>query len=105
MADKNMNTNSPNTGQSNSSNQTMQHERAKAEVGGNRQQEQGGSTGNIGERQQSGQFGKDQPERSAIGGGESRSETGEPGRARNELGEDKNRQFEKNETGGSSTSR
>lgn len=65
MAD---NTQSPNRSDGNSmsqsgNNQTMQHEQAKASVGGENR------------------------EKSAIGGGDDRSQTGEAGRARSELGE------------------
>lgn len=73
MADPNMTQNSSNT-----ANQTMQREQAKAEVGGagssDRQREQGGMD-------------KSRDEKS----GETRSQTGEPGRARNELDQDKSR--------------
>lgn len=69
-------------------NQTMQHEQAKSSVSG----------GQSGQREQAG-FDKDRNEKSAIGGGENRGEksgenrgqTGEPGRARSELDQDKSR--------------
>lgn len=51
-------------------NQTMQHEQAKAEVSGNKQDQS--------------------REKSAIGGAETGTQTGEPGRARNELDEKTN---------------
>lgn len=59
--------------------QTLQHEQAKASVSGQSGQ-------NTGSQSMGGQSGFDQgQEKSAIGGGENRSQTGEPGRARNEL--------------------
>ncbi len=82
MADPNMSNNSNN---SNNANQTMQREQAKAEVGGgsDRQREQGGMD-------------KDR-EKSAIGGQDksddmSKSDTGESGRARNELDQNRGEQ-------------
>ena len=71
-------------------NQTMQHEQAKATVAGNdRKTEQGGFDQNRSREQ--GHSG----EKSAIGGGkgqdQDRSQTGEPGRARSELDQDKSR--------------
>ena len=88
MADNNMNQNKTNEQPRNQadSNQTMRHEQAKGQVSGQR----------------------DRDEKSAIGGGSDRSQTGEPGRARNELegGNNptgQNREFDKNrsETAGS----
>ena len=90
MADtRNMNNNQ-------TSNQTMQHEQAKASVSGNSQSDRSREQGGLDrDRQEKG-------EKSAIGGGttESReqgpmgqsgqnsmSQTGEPGRARSELNE------------------
>ena len=60
------------------SNQTMKHEQAKASVGEGSQ-----PSGQSGQREHGGE----NREKSAIGGGEDRSQTGEPGRARSELGE------------------
>ena len=81
MADNNMKN-------STDKNQTMQNEQAKAGIAGDRKTEQGGIT--------------EGREKSAIGGGENRSEptsqTGETGRARNELDQDKNREFDKNKS-------
>ena len=64
--------------QGGTSNQTLNQERAKAEVQGGKNQAQ------------TGQFDKNK-DKSAIGGGESRSQTGEPGRARNELDQNQGR--------------
>lgn len=65
------------------SNETMQREQARMEVSGDRMSEQKG--------------GSDRQEKSAIGGGQTsgqskddRSQTGEPGRAPSELGENRN---------------
>ena len=88
MADTNMNKN-----QSNQGNQTMQREEAKASVAGNRTPEQSKSDEN---RREQGEGREQAREKSAIGGGEDRnpsghaSQTGEPGRSRNEL--DQNRE-------------
>ena len=71
MANETMNTNN---------NQTMKHEQAKASVSGNQSNSE--FKGQTGNREQGSQ--NDQREKSAIGG-ETRSETGEPGRARSEL--------------------
>ena len=71
MADKTMNTNP-------SSNQTMQHEKAKAEVSGERKQPEQGN------------LDRERQEKGAIGG-QSGSQTGEPGRARSELDKDQTR--------------
>lgn len=74
--------------QGGTSNQTLNQERAKAEVqGGRNQSETGQSDRNK--------------EKSAIGGDDSRSQTGEPGRARNELDQDQGRK----EPAGSSNQR
>ena len=73
------------TKNSSNPNQTMRSEQAKAEVrgsGSDRQREHGGMD-------------KSRGEKSASGGGEHRSQTGEPGRARNELDQDKSRDFDK----------
>ena len=92
MADNNLNQNRPDSTDKSGSNerlrseankgdtpnQTMQHEQAKSSVGGDRRDDKSG-------------FGKDRQEKSAIGGGDSGSQTGEPGRARSELDQDKNR--------------
>lgn len=61
------------------------------------QREQGQSGGNqtMRHEQAEGQFSGQRDEKSAIGGGESRSETGEPGRARNELDQDKTQTSQK----------
>lgn len=56
-------------------NQTMQHEKAKAEVSGQSPDEKA-------------RLDKERQEKSAIGGGQ-QPQTGEPGRARNELDQDK----------------
>lgn len=70
MADPNM------TNSNSNPNQTMRSEQAKAEVsGGDRQRKQGTD--------------KNANEKSAIGGGGERSQTGEQGRARNELDQNK----------------
>lgn len=54
-------------------------------------QREQGQTGQFDKKSQpqSGQASGQHDEKSAIGGGDSRSETGEPGRARNELDQDK----------------
>ena len=75
----------PNMSNDGSKNQTIQSEQAKAEVGG-------GSSGGDRQREQ----GMDK-NRSPIGGGE-RSQTGEPGRARNELDESKGQAGQKSES-------
>ena len=59
------------------SNQTMRHEQAKGQV--------------------SGQAGEQRQEKSAIGGGQPSGQTGEPGRARNELDESKGQAGQKSE--------
>lgn len=67
-------------GKTQSDNQTMQHERAKGSVSGDREEK-----GAIGGGKSSGQS-----------SGQSSSQTGEPGRARSELNQDKNRsEFDK----------
>ena len=73
MADNKMNQNESNEqlrSQANQSdsNQTMRHEQAKGQVSGQRD------------------------EKSAIGGGQQSSQTGEPGRARNELDQERGQQ-------------
>ena len=78
MADNKMNqdkTNEQLRSQANQSdsNQTMRHEQAKGQVSGQRD------------------------EKSAIGGGSDRGQTGEPGRARNELDESKGQAGQKSE--------
>ena len=70
MADNNMNKNQS----GNDRNQTMQHEQAKASVSGKDNQSS-----------PSGEFDKNRQDKSAIGGGENRSQTGEPGRGRDEI--------------------
>ena len=77
MADPNNNMNKPSNG-----NQTMQHEQAKASVSGEQRQPEQGKSGDD---RTKGEFDKSRQEKSAIGGGDTRSQTGEPGRARNEL--------------------
>ena len=67
-----------NTGERTSNNQTMRHEQAKSSVGGNSPQGSDRS-------RETGQFDKKSDDKSAVGGGETRSQTGEPGRARDEL--------------------
>lgn len=96
MADNKMNQN-PNQ----SPNQTMKHEQAKGEVsGGNdRQREQGskdssaigGQQWQQGEKGQSGSGETGQKKEFDRNSDDSASKTGEPGRARNELGSDNNR--------------
>ena len=71
MADNNI---KQNQGGNNDRNQTMQHEQAKASV-----------SGKDNDRSPTGEFDKNRQEKSAIGGGENRSQTGEPGRGRDEL--------------------
>ena len=62
--------------QSTQPNQTMQHEKAKAEVSGQHRQDEQSKTD------------KERQEKGAIGGQPS-TQTGEPGRARNELDQNK----------------
>ena len=71
MADNNI---KQNQGGNNDRNQTMQHEQAKASV-----------SGKDNDRSPTGEFDKNRQEKSAIGGGENRSQTGEQGRARDEI--------------------
>ncbi|HEU0311406.1 MAG TPA: hypothetical protein VFR36_09335 [Sphingomicrobium sp.] len=66
--------------QSANPNQTMQHEKAKAEVGGRQRQDERDKLDQ--ERHQQRQ---DEQEKSAIGGQQPTGQTGEPGRARSEL--------------------
>ena len=84
MANDSMTSNRNDTqmGDNKSQNQTMQHEQAKASISGERQGEQSGFDKN---RQSEQGMDRSSPEKSAIGGGENFSQTGEPGRARNEL--------------------
>lgn len=55
-------------------NQTMQHEKAKAQVSGQRQDERD-------------KLDQERHQKPGIGTGETRGQTGEPGRVRNELDE------------------
>ena len=85
MADPNMN----------KTNETMQREQAKSSVAGDRTPEQSKSDE---DRREQSRLDKEGREKSAIGGGEKGqagqgSQTGEPGRSRSEL--DQNRQFDK----------
>jgi len=74
-----------NNNQNQSPNQTMRHEQAKGSVGGG--SDSRGQQGGF-DQNRSQQGGMDQNrEKGAIGGGENRSQTGEPGRARSELEE------------------
>jgi hypothetical protein len=71
-----------------SPNQTMQHEQAKASVSGQQRQPEQGQAGGDRQREQS-ELDRNRQEKSAIGGGQSSSQTGEPGRARDELGQNR----------------
>lgn len=57
-------------------NQTMQQEKAKAEVGGQRQDERD-------------KLDQERHQKSGIGGGQPSGQTGQPGRTRNELDQEK----------------
>ena len=89
MADPNMN--------KNPGNETMQREQAKSSVAGDRKPEQGKSEEDRREQARIDKEGRDKEgrEKSAIGGGEKdqASHTGEPGRSRSELNQ--NREFDK----------
>ena len=76
----------PNMSNDSSKNQTAQSDQGRSEIGGgDRQREQGG-------------LDKSRSEGSAIGGGD-RSQTGEPGRARNELDQNKGQTGQNSESG------
>ena len=72
-------------------NQTMQHEQAKASVGGEQRQSEQGQMGGDRQREQS-EADRNNQEKGAIGGGQSSSQssqTGEAGRARDELSQNR----------------